>query len=105
MIASVPADEVTLDREHILIFDLTSDAGDDRAYFLPLSLGQMAFVLPTADDALYTVTESEDAFTVTAKETIPALMLDVPYVLSDNSMFLKRGECVTIYKQEVLPNG
>lgn len=105
MIASVPTDSVTLDREHILLFDLTSDAGDDRAYFLPLAFSKMAFASPTAEDILYTVTETEEAFIVTAKETIPVLMLDVPYVLSDNSMFLKRGECVTIHKQEVLSNG
>ena len=107
VIASVPIDSVTLDHEHILLFDLydETDTACDRAYFLPLSLRRMAFVLPTADDALYTVTETQDAFTVTAKETIPALMLDVPYVLSDNSIFLKRGECVTIHKQEVLSHG
>ena len=105
MIASVPSDSVTLDSEHILLFDLTSDAGDDRAFFLPLAFSKMAFASPTADDTLYTVTETEDAFIVTAKETVPVLMLDVPYVLSDNSMFLKKGECVTIHKQEVLTNG
>ena len=104
-IVSIPADTVTLDREWMLIFDLTSDAGDDRSYFLPLSLGQMAFVSRTAEDALYTVTETENAITVTANETIPVLLLDVPYLLSDNSMFLRRGECVTIYKQEDLSNG
>ena len=104
-IVSIPADTVTLDREWMLIFDLTSDAGDDRSYFLPLSLGQMAFVSPTAEDALYTVTETENAFTVTANETIPVLLLDVPYLLSDNGMFLRRGECVTIHKQEDLSNG
>ena len=65
----------------------------------------MAFASPTTDDTLYTVTETEDAFIVTAKKTVPVLMLDVPYVLSDNSMFLKKGECVTIHKQEVLTNG
>ena len=104
-IESIPAGTVTLDREWMLIFDLTSDAGDDRSYFLPLSLGQMAFVTPTAEDALYMVTETENAFTVTANETIPVLLLDVPYLLSDNGMFLRRGECVTIYKQEDLSNG
>ncbi len=105
MITSIPTDSVMLNREWILIFDLTSDAGDDRSYFLPLSFGQMAFASPTADNTLYTVTETETSFTVTANETVPVLLLDVPYVLSDNSMFLKRGECVTIHKQEVLPNG
>ena len=104
-IVSIPADTVTLDREWMLIFDLTSDAGDDRSYFLPLSLGQMAFVSPTAEDTLYTVTETENAFTVTANETIPVLLLDVPYLLSDNGMFLRRDECVTIHKQEDLSNG
>ena len=98
IITSIPADTVPLDREHILIFDLTSDAGDDRAYYMPLAWRDMAFTAPTADDPLYNVTETNDGYTVTARETVPVLLLDVPYLLSDNSMFLKKGETIHISK-------
>lgn len=99
LIAAVTADTVTLDREHVLLFDLESSSGNDRAYFLPLAFGEMAFVSPTAEDPLYDISEDEHAYHVTARETIPVLLLDVPYRLSDNGMFICRGECITIYKQ------
>lgn len=102
--------DIALDREHVLLFDLydrnTADRVCDRAYFLPLAFGQMTFAAPTADNPLYTLTEDTDTYHITAHETVPVLLLDTPYLLSDNSMFLKRGECVTIYKQEeVITNG
>ena len=101
-IASIPADSVTLDREHILLFDLESDAGNDRAFFYAPAWKDMAFVCPTADDCLYDVTETDDGYTVTARETVPFLLLDVPYLLSDNSMFLKKRETLHITKAEGL---
>ncbi len=102
ILVSVPTDSVMLDREHILIFDLASEAGDDRAYFMPHAFAEMAFAAPTMDDPLYDVTEDADGYTVTARETIPVLLLDVPYLLSDNSMFLKRGETIHISKVSCL---
>ncbi len=87
-----------LDREQILILDTDSDAGCDRAYFLPLAWKDMRF----AAKPHYTVTEDDAGYTVTAEETVPVLLLDVPYHLSDNSLFLKRGETVRILKRSEL---
>ncbi len=86
------ADEAvpTLDKETVLLLDIKSDAGDDRAFFLPLAWKDMAF------DAspVYTVKESDDGYAVTAVTTVPVLLLDLPDVLTENGMFLKRGETI-----------
>ena len=87
-------DSLNLDRETVLLLDTESTAGCDRAYFLPLAWKDMAFDGAPA----YTVTESDTAFTVAAETTVPVLLLDVPYHLSENSMFVKRGETVVIQK-------
>lgn len=102
ILVSVPTDSVILDREHILLFDLTAETGADRAYFMPHAFSEMAFAAPTAEDVLYDVTEDEGGYTVTARETVPVLLLDVPYLLSDNSMFLKKGETIHISKVSCL---
>ncbi len=100
MIAAADIGDIALDHEHILLFDLLDAEGEmcDRSYFLPLSFGQMAFSAPTAEDALYDAVEDETGFSVTARETVPVLLLDVPYLLSDNSMFAKKGESLHIQK-------
>ncbi len=102
MIASAEADHIILGSEWMLIFDLESDTCEDRAYFLPLPFGQMAFAAPTAEDPLYSAVEDETGFTVTAQETVPFLLLDVPYLLSDNSMFLKKCESLHLSKLDCL---
>lgn len=86
IVLSVPEGCVMLDDTHILLCDLASEAGIDRAFFLPLRW----------PDAEPTVTYTPDAVTVTAPETIPALLLDAACVLEGNGMFLKRGETVLI---------
>ena len=103
-IIAVDAADVSLDYEHILLFDLFGSDGVmcDRAYFLPLSHRLMAFSAPTADDVLYDITEYDTGYTVTARETVPVLLLDVPYLLSDNSMFIKKGESLHIRKCDCL---
>ena len=50
------------------------------------------------DTAWQWESDGADGYTVTARETIPVLLLDVPYLLSDNSMFLKKGETIHISK-------
>ena len=85
------------DSEWMLLCDLTSDAGEgeDRAYYLPLAWKYMAW----DDTPSFTVAAEDDTtLTVHANTTVPVLLLDVPYLLSDNSMFLKRGETVCITK-------
>ncbi len=65
---------------------------------MPLAWRDMAFAAPTMEDSLYDLTETDDGYTVTARETIPVLLLDVPFLLSDNSMFMKMGETLHIRK-------
>ncbi len=84
-----------LDAYHLLLLDVKSSSGEDRAYFLPLAWKDMAF------DAMprYTYKETADGVAVTAETTVPVLLLDIPGTLSDNGMFIKRGETVYIQKQ------
>ena len=60
---------------------------------MPTSYAQMGFI-PSAP----IVEELEDAFLVRAEETLPIALIDVPYLLEDNGMFLKKGESCRIAK-------
>ncbi len=72
-----------LDRNTVLLFDIESTAGCDRAYFLPIAWKDMAF------DARPVYTENDGM--LYAETTIPVLMRD-----TDGPLFVKRGEAVPL---------
>ena len=83
------------DTRHVWLSDLTSDDGlSDRAFCLPCRWGDMAFEEGEAE----IVREDESTVTVRAAVTLPALLLDVPYRVNENSMFMKKGEEITLRK-------
>ena len=85
--------------ETVLLFDLEYDGKKtDRAYFLPYSWYQMAW----EDGEYEIVSEDDTSVTVSAPVTLPVLLLDVPYVLEENSMFVKKGETVRLTKKRAL---
>ncbi len=79
-----------LDRETVLIFDTEYD----RAYFHLYTPAEMNF----GDGKFTVVSEDSDGITVRADGCVPVLLLDVPYLLSDNSFFMKSGEVRTLRK-------
>lgn len=84
-----------LDEKTVWIADLVTDDGlHDRAFCLPYRWGDMAF----EDGDAVIVCEDETTVTVRAEVTLPALLLDVPYRVNGNSMFLKKGEEITLRK-------
>ena len=81
---------VVLDNTRILLCDMTTAGGQtDRSFFLPLRWGDMAwrYVEPRVETA-----PDGRSITVTAVETTPVLLLDLPCRVDKNSQFLKRGE-------------
>ena len=73
----------------VLLWDMETDCGrSDRAFFLPENFGDMQWESGDAE----ILAEDGETLTVKAPVTIPTLLLDVPYVLDDNSFFMKKGE-------------
>ena len=83
-----------LDRETVLIFDTEYD----RAYFHLYAPAEMNF----GSGKFVVVSEDADSITVRADGCVPVLLLDVPYLLSDNSFFMKSGEVRTLRKVQKL---
>lgn len=81
----------------VIICDITSDGGDDRA----TAIQNRYCDLPIRYDD-YEVVESEDEITVTANSFTPFVMLDTPYLLSENCFALLAGESKTVKKVQKL---
>ncbi len=81
----------------VIICDITSDGGDDRA----MAIQNRYCDLPIRYDD-YEVVESEDEITVTANSFTPFVMLDTPYLLSENCFALLAGESKTVKKVQKL---
>ncbi|MCQ2413984.1 MAG: hypothetical protein MJ082_04230 [Clostridia bacterium] len=84
-----------LSPSEVILADGTGEDGVlDRAFFLPHRYADVPF-----RRSKFTVLgESETEITVRADETLPMLLLDVPYRLDRNGMFMKIGETVTLKK-------
>ena len=86
--------EPLLSESTILLCDLTSDIGEDRAFFVKDRFADL--------DIQYSnpiiVKETDDEITVTVDSFHPFVMLDVPYLLSENCFPLKRGEIRIVKK-------
>ena len=78
----------------VLLCDLTSASGTDRAFFIPKRFSDLS--VSYADPII--LSETEETITVTANHFLPYVMLDVPYLLSDNCFPLKKGEIKTLKK-------
>jgi len=83
--------ELPLTNETVLIADIETTCGCDRAFSLPRGVcyGNMPF----ADCEATICGKTDDTVTVGADETIPYAFLDIAdTVLDDNGFFLKKGE-------------
>ena len=78
----------------VIICDLVSNAGDDRAFFVKdrFSDLDLEFTAPVI------LSETDDEYVITTEKFNPYVMIDVPYLLSDNCFALKAGEKKTIKK-------
>lgn len=78
----------------VILCDLTSCIGDDRAFFVKDRFADL--------DIRYfepmIVSETDTEITVTTNSFNPYVMLDAPYLLSDNCFALKAGEIKVINK-------
>ncbi len=92
--ASVPetAFEGKLSERTVILCDITTDLGDDRAFYLPFNWDKIPW--EKGEPILEKVTDSE--MTVTSNVTIPNVLVDVPYMLNENGYFLKKGEKKTV---------
>lgn len=91
---SVPEKELAglITEQTVILCDITTDLGGDRAFYLPYNWDKM----PWEDGSIMVLSQTEDTLTVTADVCLPVAMLDVPEVLEDNSIFLKKGEIRTL---------
>ncbi len=88
---------IPLTCETVLVADIQTDVGSDRAFCLPAGCcyADMAFV----DAQPEIVEETEDFIRLQAKETLPFALIDTENViLEENGAFLKKGEIVVYRK-------
>jgi hypothetical protein len=72
----------------VILCDISSPLGEDRALLIPkryCDLG-IAYGDPVVES------ETEEEITVRADAFLPCAMVDVPYLLSENCLVLKKGE-------------
>ena len=80
--------EKELTEKSFLLCEIKTDAGEDRAFWLPKPYREMAFVYEDPQ----ILAEDAETLTVLSRVCLPYAMLDVPYVLEDDCMLLKKGE-------------
>ena len=78
----------------VIICDVHTDMGDDRAIFVENRFADLGieYATPTV------VSENEHEITVTADRFTPYAIIDSPYLLSENCFTLKAGETKTVRK-------
>ena len=83
-----------LSENTIIICDLESNLGCDRAIFVKDRFCDLSleFTAPVI------VSETDDEYVITTEKFNPYVMIDVPFLLSDNCFALKAGEKKTIKK-------
>lgn len=87
-----------LDTDRILMADIETNLGRDRAFILPKhrSFGEVFREMPD-----YTEQKTDTGFLITANNTVPYLILDKPeYDLDGSCCFVKKGETVRIGKRK-----
>lgn len=77
--------------EELILCDITTDLGKDRCFYLLHNWDKMPW-----QPEKYALEKQDNTITVTAETSIPMVLLDEEYVLSDNSFFLKIGESRTV---------
>ena len=97
---SLNVSSVPLDAETVLLCDLTDgNTLLDRSYYLPLRWADMKWedgeARVLSGD---TSSKGAESVTFTSSVTLPVVLLDLPYRVSENGMFLKRGEVRTVRK-------
>ena len=83
-----------MNESSIVMCDITSTLGDDRTMFIPARYVDLGIEYKDA----VILSETDEEVTVRADDFIPYVMIDLPYVLSENCFTLKKGENKTVKK-------
>jgi hypothetical protein len=86
--------DALLNENTVILCDLESDLGCDRALFVKDRFSDPAIEFTTP----VIVSEDENEYVITTENFNPYVVLDVPYLLSDNCFTLKAGEKKTVKK-------
>lgn len=86
--------DALLNENTVILCDLESDLGCDRALFVKDRFSDLAIEFTTP----VIVSEDENEYVITTENFNPYVVLDVPYLLSDNCFTLKAGEKKTVKK-------
>ncbi|NLE13906.1 MAG: hypothetical protein GX628_09580 [Clostridiales bacterium] len=87
-------DKIPLDSETLLIADIETNTGSDRAYLLPLRYADMMW----EEGEPVIVSDTDEGITLEAPVTLPMAFVDPEgRLLEENGRFLKKGERV-IYR-------
>ncbi|MBQ6990280.1 MAG: hypothetical protein IJN58_04415, partial [Clostridia bacterium] len=87
-------DMVPTDENTILLCDLTSTLGTDRCF---LVVDRYKDTTMTYADPII-LSEEEETITVTTDRFLPYVVVDVPFLLSENCFPLKKGETKILKK-------
>lgn len=84
-----------LNENTVVIADMESNLNADRAFFIPDRYKDLSFEY----NKVRIIDEDEFSITVTADEFTPFALFDVPYLLEENCLVLKKGEIKKINKK------
>lgn len=86
--------EALLNKNTIILCDITSNLNDDRTFYSKTKLGYLDLIYPDVE----VVEETAESITVKATGFTPYVLLDVPYVLEENCFTMLAGETKVIKK-------
>ncbi len=91
---------VSMTKEMVLLADVSSDIGDDRAFALPFMHCYADMPLDAGKVAV--ITEDEDCITIRAERATPFAMVDYDgYVFTGAGEFMKKGEIRQLNKRKI----
>ena len=82
----------------VILCDAQSNLNTDRALYIPHRYTDMNILY----NEIEITEETETSITVKAREFTPFAIVDIPYLLEDNCLILKKGESKKI-KKAALP--
>ena len=94
---------ISLDPETVLIFDIVTNHGSDRSFTLPAETNYAHMKFAENYGKIEIIRETDTEIEILAHEVTPFAMVDIPNtMLSENCMFMKRGERKIIYKEKLI---
>lgn len=92
----IAVEEFALDKAVLILCDIQTEEGLDRAYYIQDKFADLQY----GHNRCIFHEEANGRITVEATGFVPFVMLDVPFVVSDNCFMLKKGEKMSIEKRE-----